>query len=112
MRIECDGCGFQTEDPSSLHIHQAEMHRNRTKKIIGLGDVGVVIPTTNHTRKTDYGAQFGSELLEVASSSRGEDAPTDSNGGRAAMRQRLGTLNFLPLNPENDARGDQDEREN
>ena len=104
MQLECDECGFQTEDPPSLHIHQAETHRK--EKLISRSDIGTVTPTTDHTRKVDRTTQLRSKSMEATSHMRDENIPTDSNKG--ITRQRLGTLNFPLLNPKNAIRGHQD----
>ena len=91
-------------------LSQAAMHRNKTKKTNDLYDTGIVTPVSNYARKMDYGVHFGSKSPEAAPSTKNEGASTNSNEGREVTRQRLGTLNFPPLNPENDARGDQNEQ--
>ena len=103
IQLECDECGFQTEDPSSLYTHQAGMHRK--EKLVSQGGIRTAKPTNGHTRQKDQTSQSCNKLTEAThTQSRDENIPIDNNEGMTARKQKLGSLNFPPINPGNATR--------
>jgi hypothetical protein len=106
IQLKCERCGFQTENPSSLRAQHAEAHKADARRAIELGDAGAAIPTTNNTHKMGRTEELSKKSPNADSGANDEDISVDSHEKTTVMGQKIGTLNFPPLNPENGTRGD------
>ena len=80
--------------------------RPKVKNILSV--IHCAIPTTSDANKTGRIEQLGRRPLNTASGAKDADIPINGQGKTAVMRQKIGTLNFPPLNQENGAKGEQD----
>ena len=83
------------------------MHRK--ENLVNQGGTRTAKPTNDHTRTVDRTAQSRSKLTEATPHTCDGKIPIDSNEGTAATKQKLGTLNFPPINPENATRENHNE---
>ena len=80
--------------------------RPKVKNILSV--IHCAIPTTSNANKTGRIEQLGRKPLNRASGAKDADIPINGQGKTAVMRQKIGTLNFPPLNQENGAKGVRD----
>ena len=89
--------GPQMENPSLLHTHRV---RTQAERKIYQNDVGPTKTISTHTYRKSQSTQLYKSTKAIQA--RLDDpAPTVTNGGMATTIQRLGSLNFPPINPQN-----------
>ena len=113
LRFECNECGLQTESPSLLQKHQIRAHIADTVKTAEPSSVGSAIPTATDgkamTGPTERFKKHSPHEGPVAKPNTSSNASVDCHEEATATMQKIGKLNFPPLNPENQSRGTLDD---
>ena len=108
IRAEHNERGRQMENPPPFHTHRVRTQAER--KLIYQDDIGPTKTISAHTyRKSQITQLYKS--TKAAQARLDDQAPTTSNGGMPTTTQRLGSLNFPPINPRNATKAYHKEKE-
>ena len=112
LQFECNERGLQTKCPSLPQQRQIRAHIADIAKTCKPDSAGAAIPTaTNGNTTTGPTERFkkqspheGPVAKPDPPPSDHDSAPVDDQGEATATMQKIGKLNFPPLNPENQSR--------
>ena len=97
IRTEYNERGPQTENPSLLHTHRV---RTQAERKIYQNDAEPTKTMSAHTYRKSQSTQLYKSTKAIQAR-LDDQAPTTSNEGMTTMTQKLGSLNFPPINPKN-----------
>ena len=111
FRFECGKCNFQAEGPRLLRKHQVEAHKTdivwTAKPAAAKQNTDMADQAERPQEPSLHEDPVKCSDEEVNLSSNSDESVSDGNHEEATVTiQKIGKLNFPPLNPENQSRGD------